>query len=841
VSERDPLLGHDADDAPGANSAQQGVKAPSAAPADSMAGLGPLLEEPDEEKVARMVEDLLRQQASGRKRRRTIWQAHKLWFRGIRGVRARPKTEDMSDWQLQVPYGALDMPPVMDRAGELLERVVSHLLVDPPLPKAEPASDSDHDRDAAEVAERILTAESSESGFNLPALLRRAERKAGVYASSFIYAYVDPTGNGWRPMEILAHPQAQTQDDATLDPATGAPAHEGALTLRYVAQGGQLTDDPNAAQRQWLPKLCFDVLTGNHVFFLPEDVTGIADAKGVGILSFMPLAEAKERFPAVQSMGEDQLRELIAWRPEQAKYVDALANRKRSDEAGTNEGDPIPADARICTITVYYRSHAAYPKGAYLVVGGGKSVLHRQPWTAMVETMGANGASKLVEHCLQIPLSQCRQLDDDVDDDPFGTALMAKLGPIDEVRSQIVSAWHEWLDMFLHPNVMLPIGSIVQPGQWAVRDGTPVYFNPQGQPVIEDVPPFPGDGKEFLDRTTEAGNSATGLEETAQGVESPSSTSGIAKQIVVQQAQKNMSTLRANLADCTERLWRITLELMRAFYTIPQKTKYEGEDGSYRLQEWSRADLGSTKDIKIAAGSFTQLDPQQKQATLDSMLMSPVPVIDPQEYRRLAASGVRPVIGFKDDPNLVRIRGQLAEWKDGPPDGWQPPAAPVDALGQPVMDPATGQPAPAAPDPANPFADVRASDEEQDVATVRYQEMRRVLATAAYGKQAPEWRALFDAEYQRMRRRRACRRWPSSSRRSRPRCSRPPSSSRLPPPRPRASTSRRSRPRSTRRSRSRPRNTRPARSRARRRRTRSASRAPRRTRRRWSRCRCRRR
>lgn len=707
------------------------------------AGVGALLEEPDEKVVAETITKWLRDQARNRKRRRVIATRNRYWMKGIRGVRIRPTNEDVTDVELYVPLGAMDLPPVMERTEELVERVVAHLMSDEPEPDAEPEDDSDLARESAEVTSRILTIEGAESGFNLSGNIRRAIRKGAIHGSGFLYPCVDATGNGWRPMEVKALSTATTVQDAAIDPQTRMPvASDDQLITRYVRPDKTLTDDPNEANKQWLPKIRVEVLTPEHVAFIPEACSGIGDANGVLIVQFPMLSDAKAKFPILAKMADPDIRTLLGWRPDETKMatpLDAAGMRARS--AAGNSGDKIDDSARLCTVSLYFRSHGAYPKGAYIVISGDK-VLYKQPWTGMVERDG-----KLVEECLDIPLSQFRQLDDDIDDDPMGRGLVDKLGPIDEVRAFTVTAWIEYLDRLMHPITYLPLGSIVNPDQWrAARDGTPIYYNPQGKPEQERIDPFPPDGKEFFDRTTEAGNSATGLQETAQGTEVPSVNSGVQAAVVVQEAQKNMSTIRHNVADGTERFWRVVTQLFRTFFTVPMQMKYMGEDGGWRRSEWSRADLGSTRHIKIKAGSFTQLSQQQKEAIADKQLQSQV--IDLDEYRRVVSSGIRPQLGLKENPHIIRVRRQISAWNDGPKAGWQPPQAPTipGPTGRPVpaVDPATNQPVPAPADPANPFADRRLIDSDPAVAKQRYIELGRHQSEASYLTKPPAWRKYLD-------------------------------------------------------------------------------------------------
>lgn len=708
--------------------AQQTSSAPSDVSDAPQSTQGPLLDERDEKKVCDGIVALLHEDAANRKRRRAEWECNRLWQKGVRGARVRRSSEDRNAAELVVPLGAFDLPPVMDRADELLEKFVARLTADPALPDAEPATDASEDRDAAEFTTRLLTVEGSESGYNNQGVVRRALRKAGVYGSGFVYPCLDATGGGWRPMEIKAHPSAQHKDMAlqmpAMDQQTGqpmmdemgqpmlSPAPEETLVQRFVKRDGSLTDQANEADRQWMPKIRPEVLTGEQVVLLPQTCQSVADAQGVILIRWTPLGELKRKYAKrLGKVDADMAHKLVDWRPEDAKHAKPGFLSAKDLAGTTTDSGKVRDSALVCTLSLYYRSHGAYPKGAFITVAGGDMVLHKQAWAGMVET-----GTDLREEMLELPIAQFRQFDDDIDDDPYGFGLIRKIGPTDEVRGDIVMAWQEYLDKFLHPIPYVPLGSIVQPGQLQDRDDSPVYFNPQGKPEYEDIKPFPADGKEFFDRATDAQNSAALMEEAAQGVDTPTATSGVAKQIVVQQVHVAMATARSNTADGQERLWRIVAQLIRVFYTVPMKLKYQGDDGAYKEKEWSRTDLGSTKDVRIARGSFTQQSPEQKQAELDARFERQQ--IDQEEYDRLSASNIRARIGFQDNPHRMRVRKQLSAWRDGDPQA---------------------------------FADMRAVDDEQDVARIRWLEIRREMAGARYGKADQNLRAVFDQEYNRAR------------------------------------------------------------------------------------------
>src|SRR3990167_4951835 len=171
------------------------------------------------------------------------------------------KDTDQDTFRVYTPRGIEQAPPSLNKTDDLCVKVVSNLLVDPPKPECEPASDNDDDRSSAEFSTRVLMNESTESGLNIPDLVRDAEDVACSWGSGYVYAYVDPQGGGHRPKEIMA-PQEATQigpDGQPVlkmrgppDPMTGAPGPPVPITgkpmVRYVAADSlSIVDDPGQA------------------------------------------------------------------------------------------------------------------------------------------------------------------------------------------------------------------------------------------------------------------------------------------------------------------------------------------------------------------------------------------------------------------------------------------------------------------------------------------------------------------------------------------------------------------------------------------------------------------
>jgi hypothetical protein len=142
----------------------------------------------------------------------------------------------------------------------------------------------------------------------------------------------------------------------------------------------------------------------------------------------------------------------------------------------------VPEDSIVGFYRGYRKSNPSYPKGAYVIVSGAKSgtILYKKEWSAVVDQPDG----KQREECLDIPLSQYKQLEDDEAQDPHGKAVIERFGPGNEYRATIFGAVLEVVDHILHPNVFLAVTSPVQPKQLARRDDTPIPVTN----VKEDAP-----------------------------------------------------------------------------------------------------------------------------------------------------------------------------------------------------------------------------------------------------------------------------------------------------------------------------------------------------------------
>lgn len=662
-------------------------------------------------------------------RRKVYWDRNTFWWWGYVGIRALPQDAqniDRSPFRLYVPLGTFDTQPPMPRAKMLAQRQTAHLFADEPMPDPEPASDSDDDRDAAEFTKRLLLQEASESGQNYPALFTSADLRSSIFGSAFTYSYVDPQA------------------------------------------GGQNADG------SWNPKLCGEVLDGRSVRFLPETTKDLAHADGVLILLVKTLGQLKGMFPNLRPdspeyIGNEAVIKMVQWRSQAMWWVMPWYAKMGYSQQPVFTEKGAPADSTLVgCIVCYYQQHPAYPKGAYIVAGGDATILYSGTWVrevpaapvAGMEGMeGGESPSPTVQK-LDIPLSQFRQHESVVDGDPYGVGMIQDIGPADEVRNSVTIGGLDHIDRFLRPNYLVPMGSRLNPEEWAQRLGIPIEYNAQnGEPHQEAIGNFDPFAEFMSEQATNYQDQASDLMETAQGTELPSVTSGKQANIVIQQAQENLSGRKQRLRDAITRHWRVMLQQIAAFYPSELKLKYATEDGAYTEKAFNTASLTSVRDVKIAVGSFSQMSPAMKVNMAVSLSQIPGMIADPSELQRIVSTGIQPLLGLNDDPVVLRVRGQLAKWKDGPDAEWLaayesydaamqqlqsqiPPGAPPEAA-QAFMADAPAQMG--IQPPPSPFDDVP-SDHEQDVAVLRHREIRRVTQTKAAWRWPKPWQdTLFHA------------------------------------------------------------------------------------------------
>lgn len=774
-----------------------GVSEPTATPGDSkdesggtppVNQLGPLMDEPSEEKVVKGLRKLWDQKEPDMAPRLARWKANARRRAGAIGVHVIKSDPDRNEWRVWAPPGSARVPPTFNQAARLCRRLKSNLIVDKPIPECTPGSASDNsDPDAAEFATRVLLDVGSGAKHNTIKLATRAIDKMMTYDSGFVREYVDPKGGGNRPKAIKASQAATNVSNAVWIDEPNQVPQPGPFITRYVkkavlppvdgpeeglndipadaepdsaapvepvvADGGlgpsagvadpELTDDPTEAELEWLPALRGEVFTGKHLRFIPDTATDIDDAEGVIMSCYKSLGYIRELVPEkIDALTPDELWALVGQRPGTTK--DLLPNHLRNDAAKPNLSEdkaaPPPDESQVLLTWLYMQQGPTYPKGCYILGAGEKTLLHRQTWMATI-----NG----VEEPLEIPIAQFGGFEEG-EDDPYKLGLMHFLGPGNEIRGAALGGAIEHLDRFNRRKVFYSPDTLFQPKSATAAMGTYIATAQGSKPQTEDVPEYPAVGMDILDRASAEMSDESGLQPIAQGQTDPTVQSGLHAQRIIEQVSVGLADIKQSTEEGFIRLWRIQLQLLRAFFTVPQLLKFRGDDQEYKLEEWTAADLGDTRDVRILPGSFTMLAPSAKMAVAEYMMT--LGLIDAPQLKYLAGGNIGGLLGIQDDPALLRVRRQLNRYLKGPPklppEALQPPAA------VPDIAPAPGVPLPPTPEEMayQPIlADIFAptpNDADPEIAKTRWREMSRTLCGTKHGKFPKAWKAGLEQEYE---------------------------------------------------------------------------------------------
>ena len=658
------------------------------------------------------------------------WKANKARYEGLSGVRC-VKVQD--EKTCRIPMTARTVFAGMNLARRLSLRISAQIWSDPPLPEVEPTGNDDESRDAAQFSTRVALTLGGEDQLDLAGKGRRATERGMIYGSGFEHFFIDPKGNGHRATQIQAYSGARTTEDALeiIDPETGE-FREGELITRFVREDDTLTDERSEARRTWLPRIRDELLTGKHIRFIPS-YADMEEADGLMIGAMVQYGVVKSLFPELMKLSGDERERIITGRPH---GTDALMPPGKKDKRGD-----ITDDTFVFVLTRYHRAGAEYTFGAHLITIG-EDYLAWPPKKA--EEFDGEWYDHGHDEPLEIPVTQYGLIDEE--DNPYKVGFMETLGPANDVRNNILGSHLQHLKRFDNIKTFVPMISNITAEQMQSPKNTYIPTIGGGKPEREEMPNFPRAANEFLIFTTTEMQDESALQQTAQGLESTNVNSGRQAQQIVEQTHANLSGVAGNLKRGYIRANRIVLQMGRAFYTIPQQINWQGDDGRYKHRQWVGSDLTTTKNIRIKRGSFTMLQPTVKnQLAFEQLQLQAIGV---QEYQGLIEANVQSLTGLQDNAHRLRVRRQIDDFLEGPPENWQ------FNPGEPQQDPETGEEIPpsALQDPVlGSMLQSLPMDLEPEIANLRTFEMGKAMAGTKFSAKPPEWRQGMTETYQFMR------------------------------------------------------------------------------------------
>ena len=707
---------------------------------------GPLMEtklgtDEDQRKIAKRALKLWESQDELMKRPEAQWKVNHARRRGVTNAKVVWNSLD-EHWTAWFPSNAsADVTPDVNKGATLCRRMTALMFADPPAADVASPGGDEEDVAASEFSQRVLEDLQSVIGLNSQSKSRRAFDRAHDFGSAYERFWVDQKGAGRQPVEIQARRDALTAEVALIDPATGI--EEGPYETRYVTADGMLTDDRDEAATRWAPGLSSEILDGRHVRLIPHTVAGIEDAHAVQIATFMTWGELKRMSPDLAKLKKEERDKLFTWRPDNSDdLVPGGVDAKAKDKEYQDE-------SLAFTLTTYYKATPEYEKGLYLITLADQRVLHRSVWHDEENNLE-----------LYLPLSQYQSFVEGREG-YWTVGLMEIVGGGNELRAAQISGLLDHLERFGNRKTYLPTNSLITPEQITSPRGTVLHVNPGGEPHHEPAVDYDPASLDMFGIVSKEMDDASGMQETASGTQNSNVNSGRQAFAIISQVHAGLSEPRENIVSGFVRGGNIAMQLAKAFFDVPRQLKWEGEDGVSRHKAWTRADLLSTTDVRLKAGTMSMLAPAAKAQLAERYAAYGDPVLGLDEFREIIAGNVGGTIGLQDNPHRLRIQNQIAEWMDGPPPGWrEQPPIPPGGLHAEELPPII---APDEPTPENPAPQPRIqdpllagilepvpADELPKVATMRMREIAKAMAKPKYRSKPPDWRAGLDLEYQHM-------------------------------------------------------------------------------------------
>lgn len=608
-------------------------------------------------------------------------------------------------YEFVLPYGVsqTSIQPIPNKNLDLVNKTSERLLVDFPEPDAQPLDDSEEAEQAAEAADRFLAQDDGEQGTNEAVVYDDRVKVALVAATAYVEYWVDPSGGGYVPLQIEAHPKAEDPNNAQIGP-DGMPTTD--YVLRYVTgqlnpdpqapanaqflPGAQFTKDPTQAIPQWQPKIRAQKWQREHIRCFPEN-RPVEQAEQVIILGHCTLGEAKKRWQSVGKMAPEDLTALCDWTP--PYYLRLLPPYQRARwqlNDGKTQNKAGSSDERIM---FYYHRYVKpdpdHPKGADVVLSGVDGGMRLDSKLLAVEVEISKGQADRVKEtrCREIPMVGVTPCGDPFGQDPTGKCFLSYFVGATEWNAVLSQGYAEGLDKVLHTPYASSSLSPIE--GWQVEDARRSQnvlrvIRPEDLPKQMDPPVLPPTFFNMFELSDEAINSIATSERAASGAENSKERSGKALQIAVSQNNVGNTSKLTAVNNSRARGARIKLELMMSECTTAQQIAYVGEDGANKMMDLHAMDFALIGKVGIKAGTGTGLTQDGKVQYLGNLAAEGF--IPREEAMDAARPSFAKRLGIPANPHEQWVSRCVDSWLDGPP---KPPQNQ-----QPQIDPATGQPVP---------------------------------------------------------------------------------------------------------------------------------------------------
>jgi hypothetical protein len=599
------------------------------------------------------------------------------------------KKPGIDRYEQSLPYGSsgVTIQAVPNKAWDLINKTTEALLVDFPQIEAEPGDDGERATAASDYITRFLKQNASEQGTNDVVLWNDRVARSLTCASSFLECWTDPTGGGYIPLQIPAHPQAESPMQPMIGP-DGMPTVS--PVLRYVTSVGpdgqpteqsQFTEDATKAAPQWQPKLMAQKWQNEHIRIYPESKT-LDQAEKVIILGYCTLGEAKRRWPTVAEMSDDELSKLSDWTP--PRYPALLPFYLRARWKLTDGRDKVKQGSSDERVMFYYhpfiKACPDYKKGADIVVTGAfqgriidKGFLSTEvevpadPTTDQGQPTGETKNQKETR-CMEIPVVQITPRGDPDEQSPRGRAYIELFAGAVESNAHLALSAAEVIDKNLHLEgysaSTSPVSGQQREDSRATGDLIPLV-RAEDKPTWGEPVQFESNFFRLYELSDEAINSISSSERAATGQDNAPERSGKAIALATSNNNVSLGGMNNAINNAYCRWARIKVEQAMSKFTTAQQVNYVGDDGIFKQQDVTSVDFALVGKMTIKTGTGTVTSPQQKLQDLAGLTQGGM--LSQDEAAEAARPAFSQRLGLPASAHEQRIERQITAFLKGVP------------------------------------------------------------------------------------------------------------------------------------------------------------------------------
>lgn len=526
------------------------------------------------------IKELIRKGRKVAREERLRWQENREFYRGNHGVYYSPGESQLrGSLSGRLPRSRQNS---YNRLRQFIDGRVALMTSKRPPYEVIPEDRDQDSIDAANQAEKFITARWGNAGWNIAARLTELAKNADIDGISWLSVSWDPNAAESTDQLIAVDMQGQPITDRSVYEALKAEDPTAEVLWRIVRSQKPLGD------------VCWRVVLPAAIAVDPFAVKDPREACWVCESRIRPRSEVEARMGMTFKDAVRQSAEAAGGRATDVQYEDLAV-----DDGGA-AGRRISEADGVVVHCLYARPCHDFPRGAHLEFAdkAPNKPLVVEEWQQETPYFG------FIPRPDPGNFIRSRGMADD-------------LKPIQRDYNQRLDDLGEWMKRVARTPVALPFGSMASDSYFN-EDGVFFYHAAMGEPHFSQVPAEPSAViTNDLARMVAEMRDISGISAAAQGQLAPGSPdAAVAMNMAIQQTEQNLSEFEANLMEAIEWGCNRSLKLVERFYTIPRTVTGLGVDDSEEFAAFHGAMLRGANRLRVTG----PLMPRSRAARMQALV-----------------------------------------------------------------------------------------------------------------------------------------------------------------------------------------------------------------------------